>query len=106
MEDPDTARGTFVHWVVWGIDPGAGSLPEQVVPAGVQQGANGTGGQGYLGPCPPPGGGAHHYRFTLYAVDAPIELSPGASADDLRAAVRGHVVSRARLVGLYVRGTG
>ena len=27
----------------------------------------------YFGPCPPPGD-AHRYKFTLYAVDTPIEL--------------------------------
>jgi len=37
------------------------------VPARVVQG-KGDGRPGYLGPCPPPGRGVHHYTFTLYAL--------------------------------------
>jgi len=103
MEDPDTPIGTFVHWVVWSLDPEAGSIPEQTVPAGVQEGKNGTGGTGYLGPCPPPGAGPHRYRFTLYALDEALTLAPGATINELRAAIKSTVVAKTRLVGVYAR---
>src|SRR5437868_12189206 len=85
-EDPDAPGGTFVHWVAWGIDPSSGRLGADDA-SGVRQGQNHMGNNGFDGPCPPPGNGLHHYEFTLYAVDQPIELEPGASIEDLRAAI-------------------
>lgn len=104
MEDPDAPVGTFVHWVVWGIDPTARRLPEETLPAGVVQGASGAGRPGYLGPCPPPADGAHRYRITTYALDAPPHVAAAtATAADLRAAIKGHVLAKATLVGRYDR---
>jgi Raf kinase inhibitor-like YbhB/YbcL family protein len=103
MEDPDTAVGTFVHWVAWGIDPKAGQLPEQTLPTTVHQGKNGAGQTRYLGPCPTSGN--HHYIFTLYALSKPVTLSTVATIDELRAAIKGTVNAKAKLVGRYERGT-
>jgi Raf kinase inhibitor-like YbhB/YbcL family protein len=100
VADPDASNGTFVHWVAWRL-PKRG-VPEEHVPASVVQGANGTGSQQYFGPCPPPGP-AHHYVFTLYATSKRLDLAAGASAADVRAAVRGSTLARARLVGTYAR---
>jgi len=102
MEDPDARVGTFVHWVAWGIDPTARRLPEQTLPAGVVEGASGTGKPGYFGPCPPPPDGPHRYRITTYALDAAPDVAAGsATAADLRAAIKGHVLAKAKLVGRY-----
>lgn len=103
VEDLDTPGRTFVHWVAWGIDPASGGLPEGVVPAGVHEGRNSAGRDGYLGPCPPAGSDPHRYRFTLYAVRHHLVLSPGDTVDQLRSAVRGLVLGRAELVGRYAR---
>src|SRR5690242_12941038 len=40
VQDPDAPGGTFVHWVIWGIDPKAGQIVEETVPAGAIQGLN------------------------------------------------------------------
>lgn len=101
-EDPDAPGGTFVHWVAWGIDPSAGRLTPEDGPA-IRQGRNGFGNEGYGGPCPPPGHGPHHYEFTLYAVDQPIDLEPGATIVDLRSAIDNHVRATATLMGIYER---
>jgi Raf kinase inhibitor-like YbhB/YbcL family protein len=101
MTDPDAPRGTIVHWVAWHL-PKSG-LPGQNVPAGVVEGTNTLGNQAYAGPCPPPGSAPHHYTFTVYAVSKPIALAPGASADDLRAAIKGKVIGQGVLVGTYQR---
>ena len=93
MEDPDAKSGTFVHWVVWGIDPVTGQLPEQILPAGTREGSNGARRLGYTGPCPPQGDGPHRYRFTLYAVDKPVSVAIGATAAELRNAIRGTVIA-------------
>lgn len=101
VDDPDAPSGTFVHWLGWGIDPRAGKLAEG---AGVPvEGTNGFGAQGYRGPCPPPGHGVHRYFFRLHALDGDLDLSPGASRDDLEAALEGRVLATAELVGTYER---
>ena len=104
-EDPDAPGKTFVHWVLWGIDPGSvQSLDAGTVPAGSRQGGNDFGATGYGGPCPPPGHGTHHYHFTLYAVREPISLSEGASIDELRAAIGDDgALAEATLIGTYER---
>ena len=70
----------WVHWVIYKIPADLKGLPEGVArkprlksPAGALQGQNSwPKGQniGYRGPMPPPGHGVHHYRFTLYALEA------------------------------------
>jgi Raf kinase inhibitor-like YbhB/YbcL family protein len=99
MDDPDVPSGTFVHWVAWGIRPKPSRLPEETLPAGVLEGK-----PSYIGPCPPPGGGPHHYRITVYALDAPPAVTAGdADAATLRAAIKGHVLAKDRLTGTYER---
>lgn len=102
-EDPDAPSGTFVHWILWGLEPSEGSLGLGTVPATARQGRNDFGRTGYGGPCPPPDHGPHRYRFTLHAVSAPLDLAEGATIDDLRAAVAGRVLGTAELVGTYAR---
>jgi Raf kinase inhibitor-like YbhB/YbcL family protein len=103
VQDPDAPGRTFVHWVIWGLDPKAGQIVEETVPAGAVQGANSLGKTGYLGPCPPPGSDPHHYQFTLYALSDAPQVEAGATAAALRAAIKGHVLAKARLVGTFAR---
>ncbi|MFF4352974.1 YbhB/YbcL family Raf kinase inhibitor-like protein [Streptomyces sp. NPDC001530] len=102
VEDPDAPRGTFVHWVVWGIDPHETGLGTGAVPSGAEQGRNGFGKSGYGGPCPPKGK-PHRYVFSVFAADAKPTLSKDASADDVRRALAGHTAAYGTLVGLYGR---
>jgi hypothetical protein len=81
--DPDAPGGRFVHWVASGIPPTSRGLRAGQHPP--REGSNSAGGAGWTGPCPPPGP-AHHYVFTLTALDA-----------------RGNTIARARLVGRYAR---
>ena len=101
-DDPD-ARG-WIHWVVFGIDgTQSGGLPEgfSSSPDAPAQGTNDFGRLGWGGPCPP--SGTHRYRFTLFALDAPLELKNAPKADEVRAAMGGHVVSEAELTANYTR---
>jgi Raf kinase inhibitor-like YbhB/YbcL family protein len=100
VEDPDAPRGTFVHWVAWGIDAGRAALAEGQAPAG--SGTNGFGKRGYGGPCPPKGA-PHRYVFTVYAVSERLDLRQGASADDLKRALSHRVLAAGRIVGRYAR---
>ena len=107
--DPDAPSGNWVHWVIYGIAPDRLSLPEAVPTSetlpdldGARQGRNDFGRIGYGGPCPPPGP-AHHYHFRLYALDAPTNLRAGATEAELLRAMKGHIVARGELVGVYSR---
>ena len=107
VEDPDAPRGTFVHWVLYHLPPeppdlAAGTPRQAILPNGARQGRNDFRRVGYGGPCPPRGP-AHHYHFRLYALDAAPDLTPGASASEVRAAMNGHVLGEAELIGLYGR---
>jgi Raf kinase inhibitor-like YbhB/YbcL family protein len=58
---------------------------------------------GYRGPAPPPGHGTHHYFFKLYALDTALDLPPGLTKDELLAAMKGHVLEEAQVMGTYER---
>jgi Raf kinase inhibitor-like YbhB/YbcL family protein len=103
VDDPD-ARG-FVHWVVFDMTGSqSGGLAEAVSasPDAPTQGRNAFGKIGWGGPCPP--SGTHHYRFTLFALDAPLGLAGTPSADEVRQAAQGHTLAEATITGTYQRG--
>jgi hypothetical protein len=99
VDDPDAPSGTFVHWVAYDIPP-TDTIPEGSSPG--TTGRNSTGGTGYLGPCPP-SGPAHRYFFTVYALDVTLDLPGGADKEALLAAMEGHVLAEAALLGTYGR---
>jgi Raf kinase inhibitor-like YbhB/YbcL family protein len=109
-DDPDAPRGTWDHWVLWNLPGTLRALPENVARTetlpelgGAVQGKNSWPNLGYNGPMPPPGNGTHHYHFVLYALDAKLDLAPGAGKKDLAAAMKSHVLGEARLTATYSR---
>jgi len=107
VRDPDAPGGSFVHWVVYDLPANTSKLDADMpntdkIVGGGDQGVNGFGSIGYQGPCPPPGK-PHHYHFHLYALDTELELKPGATADDVEQAVKGHALADADLVGIFER---
>lgn len=113
VDDPDAPTPQpWVHWVIFNIPAAAPGLPEAeprkgklIEPAGATQGINSwpSDNLGYRGPAPPRGHGVHHYHFRLYALDGALDLAPGASKDQLLAAMKGHVIAEAELIGTYQR---
>jgi Raf kinase inhibitor-like YbhB/YbcL family protein len=106
-DDPDAPAGTWVHWVLYNAPAAAKELPEGVkkdeqLADGTLHGRNDFRKLGYGGPCPPPGK-PHRYFFKLYALDAKLNLKPGATKSDVEAAMRGHVLGEAQLIGRYGR---
>ena len=102
VDDPD-ARD-FVHWVMFDMTGSqSGGLTEGVSasPDAPPQGINGFRKVGWGGPCPP--SGTHRYRFTLYALDQALGIADTPSADDVRAAMQGHVLADAELEATYTR---
>jgi Raf kinase inhibitor-like YbhB/YbcL family protein len=106
-DDPDAPGGVFTHWVLYNRDPQTKRLPEGLpkserVLAGALQGHNDFGRPGYGGPCPPPGK-THRYFFRLYALDTKLSLAPGASRDQLDAAMKGHILGQTEVMGTFKR---
>ena len=101
VDDPD-ANG-FVHWVVYGIEPGT-NLAQGVSrsAAAPREGLNSRGSVGWTGPCPP--SGTHHYDFTLYALRRSVSFARPPTAAQLRAGMDGAIIVSARLVATYRRG--
>ncbi|HTE70290.1 MAG TPA: YbhB/YbcL family Raf kinase inhibitor-like protein [Actinomycetes bacterium] len=102
VDDPDAPRGTYVHWVVVGVDPARTKLADGAVPPGARQVRNSAGEVAYTGPCPP-GGPPHHYRFTVYALQRMAAIGGGASPEAAIEAIEAAATARGRLVGTYGR---
>lgn len=123
---PTLARGEFFHWSLVDLPPalraiGAGQCSDGVVARGkpadafLRQGLNDytawfaadadMAGDyvGYDGPCPPWNDERlHHYIFRLYALDLPrLELQARFTGAQARAAMHGHILDEAQLVGAY-----
>ena len=106
-DDPDAPGGTWVHWVIYDLPADANELAEGVpsketLQNGAKQGVNDFRKVGYGGPCPP-AGNPHRYVFKLYALNAPTNLKPRASKQQLLAAMKGHILGEAELIGQYKR---
>jgi Raf kinase inhibitor-like YbhB/YbcL family protein len=106
-DDPDAPRGTWVHWVLFDLPANTRHLDEgvphdDILLTGGTQGTNDFKKIGYGGPAPPRGK-AHRYFFKLYALDTDLKLAAGASRDEVLAAMQGHLLAEAQLIGLYQR---
>ncbi len=100
VDDPDGRD--WVHWSVLDLPARDGSLPRGVLSSAdpPQQGRNDFGRYGYGGPCPP--SGTHHYRFTLYALAAPLGLPGHPDGVTVRSALaRAAVLARVTLTGTF-----
>ena len=101
--DPAAPKMTWVHWVLYDIPPAAAGLPEAVAPAGLpkgtREGVNDWKRTGWGGPCPPIG--RHRYFFKLYALDTILSDLGKPTKAKLEAAMKGHVLAEAQLLGTY-----
>ena len=103
--DPRAPTMTWVHWVVYNLPASIHELPEgaaRTLPAGARDGRNDWKRTGYGGPCPPVG--RHRYFHKLYALDVFLaDLHEPAKAQ-LEAAMKGHILAHADLIGTYQKG--
>ncbi len=100
-DDPDAPSGTFTHWLIWNLRPDATEILATTPPAGAVQGVNDFGRNNYGGPCPP--SGVHRYYFKLFALDTTLELPATSRRKVLDAAMQGHIIGEATLMGRYAR---
>lgn len=99
--DPAAPKTKWVHWVLYDLPTADGALIEAVakLPAGAREGRNDWKRTGYGGPCPPIG--THRYFFELYALDRELGELGSPTRAALLAAMDGHVLERAVLMGTY-----
>jgi Raf kinase inhibitor-like YbhB/YbcL family protein len=95
--DPDASG--FVHWVLTGLDPIITSLEEGRTPEGSEQWPNGAGDKQWMGPCPP--SGVHHYKFSLHALRAPLDVALGSDAATVIAAIDALTIETATYTGTF-----
>ncbi|MDE1920610.1 MAG: YbhB/YbcL family Raf kinase inhibitor-like protein [Candidatus Omnitrophica bacterium] len=100
VADPDAPNGLWVHWVIYNIRPGIGSIAVNTSPG--LQGLNDFGKQAYGGPCPPPGN-LHHYVFRAYALDTFLNVHGQQTLRSIDKACGGHILGKTMLVGTYQR---
>jgi Raf kinase inhibitor-like YbhB/YbcL family protein len=110
VNDPDTAPDKLtevvLHWLIFNIPGTATGLPEGVpndthLPDGSVQALNRAQTVGYEGMGAGPAGPYHHYSFELYALDTKLTLGPTATRADVLAAMNGHILAKAVLVGRF-----
>ena len=117
--EPVGSDEPWVHWVIWNLPTDLLELPEGIehsksLTNGASQGTNDKGAIGYLGPCPSVivigqegirSAGVfkkqdiEKYTFRIYALDVELDLQTGATKAELLAAMEGHVLAGAVLVG-------
>lgn len=109
MFDPDAPDKNFVHWIIFNIPSNnptlnQGIAPDSILENGIKQGTNSTEEIGYLGPCPPPHE-THRYIFKAFALDTILDLNEDATKNELQKAMKGHIIGRGKLVGLFKNNT-
>lgn len=103
--DPKAPKTIWVHWVLYNIPATATGLAEAMtasdLPAGTAEGLNDWKRSGYGGPCPPIG--RHRYYHKLYALDSKLRDLATPTKAELLAAMEGHILAEAQLMGTYQR---
>jgi Raf kinase inhibitor-like YbhB/YbcL family protein len=101
--DPNAPKMVWVHWVLYNIPPDINSLTEHItsttLPPGASEGVNDWQRIGYGGPCPPVG--RHRYFHKLYALDIVLEGLNRPTRAELEAAMQGHIIAQAELIGTF-----
>ena len=94
MDDAGAPITPYVYWIVFNISPETPDIQAGRIPMGADVAVNSRGTANYAAPCPPH---SHQYRFTIYALNAPLPLRGGASLPDVLSAIAGRAIGRGRL---------
>lgn len=104
--DPKAPKMTWVHWIVYNIPPTVTTIPEGASETDlgpqVESGLNDWKRTGYGGPCPPIG--RHRYFHKLYALDTVLTGLTTPTKQQVEAAIEGHILARAELIGTHQKG--
>ena len=94
MDDAGAPITPYVYWIVFNISPETPDIQAGRIPVSADVAANSRGTVGYAPPCP---AHSHQYRFTIYALNAPLPLHNGVSLPTVWAAIASHSIGRGRL---------
>lgn len=103
VTDPDALSGTFVHWVVFDIDPETTELRDGEAPDGAVEAESGGGRVGWVPACPPPGAGPHRYVFRVHALNAELGFDRGVNSDRALGRIRENTIAEGDLTATYER---
>lgn len=105
LEDLSHPLKNFTHWLIWNIP--AGERVPGSIPAGAEVPSLGGARQGvaygfhrYAGP-KPPRGRTHRYRFTVYALDCSLELSPRATKSAFLKKAGPHILQKGSVTASF-----
>ncbi len=109
VEDPDSGTPQpTLHWLAYNIPAHTLSLGKNVHNSSaikgakaMMQGMNSKGGIGYVGPHPAVGDPPHHYHVQVFALSRMLPIGPGATRDQVLAAMNDRVDAEGELVGTF-----
>lgn len=111
VHDPDAPTGSgWWHWQVVNIGKDvreliqdAGNIDGKKLPKDSMQIESDYGSAAFGGACPPPGHGAHRYRFTLHALSTKLDLPQNASGALVGYMVNANSIASSTIETLYKR---
>lgn len=98
VDDPDAPAKTWVHWLLFNVQVTSTDMEIEDGATGIE-GTNDFKEIGYGGPCPP--SGTHRYHFKAYALSDSLDLSKGATREEIEEEMQDKILAQAELVGLY-----
>ena len=99
VDDPDSPRGIFTHWILYNIEPKTTKIQENSVPDGAINGINDFGTEKYGGPCP--GSGIDRYFFTVMALDTILKIPNETGRKEIDKITGNHIIGQGQLMGKY-----
>jgi len=94
VDDADAPITPYVYWIVYNVNPDTPDTQAGRRPPGARQAENSKGAVGYAPPCP---NDRHRYRFTIYALNAPLRLPRQPSLTAAWTAIARNAIARGRL---------
>lgn len=94
VDDSSAPITPDIYWLVFDIGPGTTEIQEGSLPTGARQAMNSAGMAAYDPPCP---AHPHAYRFTVYALNAVLNLPQGAPLMTAWTAIANAEIGRGRI---------
>jgi Raf kinase inhibitor-like YbhB/YbcL family protein len=88
----------LTYWIVWGLPIDIGDISNLKLPPGAVEGTNDMGTVGYYGPTLQRA--IHHVHFQAFALNSDLNLDSSCRRGDFNAALNGHFLDHADLVGM------